>query len=124
VIQIKHFTDPVEPGDGHRMWVEPIGCCKNLAEWCSIDHVLSNIGPPKKVWEFFQKHPDEYDRFRAEYHEFLFRAPYRGALEQLACIGLRENFTLIHQGEDPCHNSATALAEFLSELQVYSPRDS
>jgi uncharacterized protein YeaO (DUF488 family) len=105
------------------MWVEPIGCCKNLAEWCSIDHVLSNIGPPKKVWDWFQKHPDGYDRFCAEYHQFLFRAPYRGALEQLACIGRRENFTLIHQGEDPCHNTATALAEFLHELEVQCPRE-
>jgi uncharacterized protein YeaO (DUF488 family) len=123
MIRIKHFMDAIEEDDGQRVWVEPIGCATNLAEWCSIHHVLSNIGPPKKVWEWFQRHPDGYERFRGEYHEFLTRAPYRNALQQLANIGTRENFTLLHQGDDPGHNTASALAEFLSSLKVYTPHE-
>ena len=123
MIRIKHFLDGVEPDDGQRVWIEPIGCCKNLAEWCAIDHVLSNIGPPKKLWNWFQNHPDGYDRFRGEYHDFLSHVPYRNALMELACIGKRENFTLVHQGDNPCQNTASALAEFLVELEAYCPRD-
>ncbi len=32
---------------------------------------------------------------------------------------MRENIALLHQSDDPAHNSATALYEFLSELEAY-----
>jgi hypothetical protein len=32
---------------------------------------------------------------------------------------MRETFTLLHQGDDPEHNSATALQEFLHELEAW-----
>jgi uncharacterized protein YeaO (DUF488 family) len=38
----------------------------------------------------------------------------------LATAALQENITLLHQGDDPNHNTATALHEYLSELQAYS----
>ena len=54
---------------------------------------------------------------------YLARGPYRDALQQLACIGRKETFTFLHQGEDPQRNTATALYEFLTELEAYCPRD-
>jgi hypothetical protein len=36
---------------------------------------------------------------------------------------MRENVTLLHQGDDCEHNTATALHEFLSELEAYCPRE-
>ena len=123
MIIVKHLLDAVEPGDGQRMWVESIGLTKDLREWCKVDHVLMHLGPPKPVWQVLESHPDAYDFFRARYHDFLAKSQYKPALQALATAGLRENFTLLHQSDDAEHNSATALREFLSELEAYSPKD-
>lgn len=124
MIYVKHLLDAVEPGDGQRMWVEPIGLTRDLREWCKVDHVLSHLGPPKGVWQILERHPDAYDFFRARYHEFLAQSQYKPALQALATAGLREHFTLVHQSDDPEHNSAAALRDFITELEAYSkPED-
>ena len=123
MIKIKHLLDAVEPDDGQRISVEPINLTRDLREWCKVDHVLCHLGPPKKLWEWFEEHPDGYDYFRAQYHDALTKSVYKPALQQLACAGIRETFTLLHQGDDPGHNSATALHEFLTELEAYCPRE-
>lgn len=123
MIRIKHFLDTPEREDGDRIWVEPIGVTKDLREMCSIQHVLSHLGPPVKLWERFDRQPEMYDEFRAKYHEQLNAGPYRTALQALASAGLKEDFTLLHQGDDPAHNSATALYEYLTDLQAYAPPD-
>jgi uncharacterized protein YeaO (DUF488 family) len=121
MIKVKSFLDDVEGDDGQRLWVEPIGVTHDLRGMCRIDHVLSHLGPPKKLWDWYEEHPDAYDYFRAEYHEHLKQGPYNEALMQLASIAQRETFTLLHQGEDAIHNSAMALYEYLSELEAYCP---
>lgn len=123
MIKIKHVLDGLEGDDGERLWIEPIGLCKDLQEMCTVDHVLPHLGPPKKLWQWFSEHPDAYDVFRAKYHETLSRGPYRPALQALALAGRNETFTLVHQGDDPSHNTATALYEFLCELEAYCPPD-
>ena len=123
MIKIKHFLDSVEKDDGQRIWVEPIGLTKDLKELCSIDHVLSHLGPNIKLWSWFEEHPEGYDYFRSQYHDQLARGPYRTALQQLAGASLRESFTLIHQADDPLHNSAMALYEFITELQAYTKQE-
>ena len=120
MIKIKHLLDTVEPNDGQRMWIEPIGLTKDLHEWCAVNHVLCNLGPPVVLWRWFQDHPDGYEYFRGKYHEYLSQNRRRKVLVHLAAAGLHEDFTLLHQGDDPAHNSATALYEFLSELQAYT----
>jgi uncharacterized protein YeaO (DUF488 family) len=123
MIKVKHFLDPVEQDDGQRIWVEPIGCAREFQEWCRIDHVLSHLGPASVLWAWFEQHPDGWEHFRAQYHEHLLRGPYREPLQRLACAALREPVTLLHQGDDPQHNSAVALHELLSELEAYCPPD-
>ncbi|MGH7176283.1 MAG: DUF488 family protein, N3 subclade [Tepidisphaeraceae bacterium] len=123
MIKVKHFAEGIEKDDGQRLWIEPISVTRDLREWCSIDHVLTHLGPPLKLWKWFERHPDAYDVFRAGYHENLSAGPYKDALTALAAAGLRENFTLIHQGDDSAHNTATALYEFITELQAYCPRE-
>ena len=121
MIKIKNLFDKVEKeDDGQRLSIEPIGLTLDLREWCAVDHVLTELGPPLELWEWFEKHPDGYDYFRGKYHEHLSRGGRRKATMHLAAAALQENFTLLHQGDDPQHNSATALYEFLSELQAYS----
>lgn len=119
MIKVKHVLEAVEQSDGQRIWVEPIGLTRDLREWCRVDHVLPHLGPPMKAWKVLEEHPDAYDFFRASYHDALKRSSYRAALQQLACASRSETFTLIHQGDDPEHNSATALHEYLSELEAY-----
>lgn len=123
MIKVKHFLDTVEKDDGVRMWVEPFGLTHDLKEWCCVEHVMPHLGPPRDVWDRFQEHPDDYEVFRGQYHECLAHSRYRAALQRLACAGLRDNFTLLHSGDDPEHNSATALREFISELEAYCPPD-
>jgi len=123
MIKAKHFLERIEADDGPRMWIEPIGLTKDLQAWRSVDHVMPHLGPPRDLWHWFAAHPDEYDVFRGRYHEWLSRSPYRHALLRLACECLGENFTLLHAGDDAEHNCATALHEFLSELEAYCPRE-
>lgn len=116
MIKIKHFMDAREADDGQRLWVEPIGLTKDLCEWCSIDEVVTHLGPPMALWEWFDRHPRGYEHFRGKYHEHLEAGPYRKALVHLARAGVNENFTLVYQGDDPGQNTATALYEYLTEL--------
>ena len=53
----------------------------------------------------------------------LASGPYKSALQQLAQAGMRENFTLLHHSDNPQQNTATALYEYLSELQAYCTPD-
>jgi uncharacterized protein YeaO (DUF488 family) len=121
MIQVKNLFDPVGSEDGERIWVEPIGLTRDLRDWCKVDHILSHLGPSMHLWEWFETHPQGYDYFRAKYHDGLSNSPYRAALVQLVTAGRRGNFTLIYQGDDPQHNTATALYEYLSELEAYAP---
>ena len=121
MIKVKHLLDAVESDDGLRMWVEPMGLTRDLREWCRIDHVMPHLGPPRDVWDWFENHPDGYEVFRGQYHECLAHSHYRPALQKLACASLRENFTLVHGECDEEHNCATALREFINELEAYCP---
>ena len=121
MIKIKHLMEQVESDDGKRIWVEPGGLTRDLVEWCNVDYVMSHLGPPPALWEWFERHPDGYEYFRGKYHQILGDGPYRLALRHLASAAINENFTLLHQGDDPQHNTATALYEFLSDLSAYTP---
>ena len=121
MVKIKQLFDAVEPDDGERLWVEPIGLTADLREWCNVNYLLMHLAPPMAIWRWYQNHPNGYDYFRSKYHEFLARGRRRETLQQLAAAAMVEDFTLVHQGDDPEHNSATALYEFLTELQAYTP---
>ena len=123
MIKIKHLCDTVESDDGQRIWVEPIGLTRDLREWCSVNRILTGLGPPIVIWRWFESHPEGYEYFRGKYHEYLGRSRRRMVLMRLAAAGLKENFTLVHQGDDPRQNSATALHEYLTELQAYCQPD-
>jgi uncharacterized protein YeaO (DUF488 family) len=116
---IKHFLDACEPGDGQRIWIEPIPLTADLREWCKVDHLACALGPPLSVWRWFQQHPDGYEYFRCVYHEYLERSAMNPALAQLAAAASCSDLTLLHQGDDPAQNTATALYEYLTNLSAY-----
>src|SRR5690242_19128560 len=84
MIKIKHVMDAVETDDGQRIWVESYGLTRDLQQWCGVTHVLSHLGPPAALRDWFDEHcngcGDGYDFFRARYHEFLGKGPYKAAL--------------------------------------------
>ena len=79
MITIKHFMDKVEPEDGNRIWVEPIGLTCDLKKWCHVNHTLCHVAPPRELWDWFMEHPDGYTYFRGRYHEWLNKSSYRPA---------------------------------------------
>lgn len=121
MFKIKHLLDSVEADDGTRLWVEPIGLTRDLRQWASVDCLATHLGPPMGLWQWFQEHPDGYEYFRAMYHENLGAGPHRTALQELCSAAQARNITLLHQGDNPTRNTATALYEFLSELSSYCP---
>lgn len=123
MMKVKHLMDAAEADDGQRLWVEAVGLTKDLRNWCKVHHVLPHLGPSAQLADWFDEHPDSYDDFRGQYHEALGKSPYKGALVKLAQTAAKENFTLLHTGDDPQHNAATALYEFLSELGAWTPRE-
>lgn len=123
MIKLKHFLEAAEPDDGQRIWAEPLGLTRDLREWCHVDLMMSHLGPPRELWDWFNEHPDGYDFFRGRYHENLKQSSYGDTLYNLACTAVREDITLLYDGEDPEHNTATALYEFISELEAYCPRE-
>jgi uncharacterized protein YeaO (DUF488 family) len=122
MIKVKHLMDGVEDDDGKRFWVEGVGLTRDLREWCRVDQVLAHIGPPADLNEWFEQHPGGYEHYRGQYHQRLSNSPYKPALQKLAQAAVKENFTLLHSGDDADHNAATALHEFLSELGAWSPQ--
>ena len=124
MIKIKHFLDPVEVDDGARIWVEPWGLTADFRQWCQVNHLMCHLAPPRELCDWFENHPDGYEYFRAQYHEWLAKSSFKPALQQLAWTATRETLTLLHQGDDVELNSAMALYEFLAELEAYCPPDS
>ena len=120
MIKVKHLMDAVEGDDGQRMWVEAVGLTTDMKAWCQVDHILPHLGPSPDLAAWFEQHPDGYEHFRGKYHESLATSKYRQALVNLAQASSRENYTLLHAGDDPQHNAATALYEYLSELGAWS----
>lgn len=116
MIRVKHFMTEPSIDDGQRLWVETIGLTRDLQEMCDVHHVLTHLGPPMKLWLWYEAHPDGWDHFRAKYREHLARGPYVDALKELASAAMNEEFTFLHQNDDPHRNGAMALAEFITEL--------
>jgi uncharacterized protein YeaO (DUF488 family) len=123
MIKVKQVLDDLEKDDGLRVWVEPIGCTRDLQELCRIDRVESRLGPSVHLWRWFEQHPGAYDYFRAQYHELLHNGPHRAALEDLIRASRVGTVTLLHQSDNPVHNTAMALYEFLCELEAYIKPD-
>ena len=121
MIKTKHFLDQVEEDDGLRIWVEPFGLTRDLCKWCDVGMIFPDIGPPRPLWNWFDQHPDGYEYFRGMYHDYLASGRFKALLERIVRNSERMNITLLHQSEDECQNTATALYEFLDELRAYEP---
>jgi len=119
MIKVKNIFEAVEEDDGVRLWVEPIGLTKDLQEWCQVEHLMPHLAPDPRLTAWFEEHPDGYDYFRGMYHTSLSRSAFLPSLKDLAAAAKDGTITLLHQGDDPAHNTGVALYEFLSEIQAF-----
>lgn len=117
MIKVKSIFDPVEADDGVRIWVEPIGLTRDLRQWCDVDYVLPQLGPPLRVWNDLREHPDHYGYFAAKYRAFLSQTACRATIAQLATLAGSRQVTLLHDGIESKHNSAAVLFDFISAWQ-------
>ena len=122
MIRVKSIFDTVEADDGVRIWVEPIGLTRDLQQWCEVDYMLPQLGPPLSIWNELHAHPDHFESFIAKYETFLVQEPRRAAFARLAMFSAARQVTLLHAGDDPHLNSAMALYEFLSAWQERADR--
>jgi uncharacterized protein YeaO (DUF488 family) len=120
MIRVKSLFDPVDSTDGIRLYVEPGGLTRDLVDWCKVDHLLFNAAPPRKLVDWFEKHPRQYDVFRGQYHQWLNKSKFLNAIDELAAAAKEETYTLLHTGDDAGQNTATALADFLSDRQGWT----
>lgn len=118
MIKIKHVMEPVSEDDGARLWVEPLGLTRDFQEWCQVDALLTQLGPPPLLWNWHQAHGDAkgHEVFSGAYRAYLLAMPHQSVLRELARVGSRSTFTLLHQGADPDHNTAKVLQEMLEQL--------
>jgi len=123
MLKVKHFLDQVEEDDGYRMWVEPFGLTRDLQEMCRVTYCMNHLAPPMDLWEWFEQHPNGYEYFREKYHEYLDSRVYGPAIYSLATAASDMALTLLHQEDNPEQNTATALAEYLSELAEWRYRE-
>ncbi|MGC4033919.1 MAG: DUF488 family protein [Tepidisphaeraceae bacterium] len=120
MFKVKNVFDAIEADDGLRLWVEPIGLTRDLTDWCQVHDAKAGLAPDRLLAAWFDRHPDGYDFFRGRYHESLRAGPHMTELRDLAVLGQRENVTLLHQSANANENAASALHEFLTELQAYA----
>lgn len=118
MIKIKHVMEPVGVDDGARLWVEPVGLTREFQEWCQVDALLTQLGPPPLLWNWHQQHADPkgHEIFSGAYRAYLAAIPHQSVLRELARVGSRSTFTLLYQGPDSEHNTAKVLQELLEQL--------
>jgi uncharacterized protein YeaO (DUF488 family) len=121
MITIKHFLETPEVEDGMRLWVEPFGVTRDLCDWCRIGVVLSEIGPPPLLWDWFDLNPSGYESFRKIYHAYLSQPLFASLLQKILDLSERVNVTLLHQSTAASENTAAALCEFLLLRKAEEP---
>jgi uncharacterized protein YeaO (DUF488 family) len=118
MIYVKHFMDSVSPGEGPRLWVEPLGLTLDLLEWCRIDLLMRDFAPNRILWEWYYERPGtgRYQVFSQAYRKWLLEGPCRASLQALAQLARNGDITLLHQCTDSTRNSGTVLRDAMEEL--------
>jgi uncharacterized protein YeaO (DUF488 family) len=112
MIKIKRVYDAVDQEDGIRFLVDrlwPRGIAK---ESLKADFWLKNVAPSTELRQWFAHDPAKWGEFRRKYFAELKASPrwWKPIIE-----AEREGaVTLLYSANDPAHNNAVALREFLS----------
>ena len=119
MIAVRHFMESFRRDDGPRQWVE-IGLTADLQEWCNVDLLVCEFGPPRILWEWYDERPGagRCQVLSRAYRRWLLRGPHHPSLEALAQLAADGKLTLLHQCADAKHNTATVLRDVMEELAV------
>ncbi|BBA34052.1 uncharacterized protein sS8_2100 [Methylocaldum marinum] len=112
MVYVKRVYETADPGDGERFLVErlwPRGIAKKelvMTAW------IKEAAPSSELRRWFGHDPARWDEFRRRYFAELDRRPQ--VLQPILEAARRGSITLLYSARDTEHNSAVALAEYLS----------
>ncbi|GKV67510.1 hypothetical protein NCCP2716_00080 [Sporosarcina sp. NCCP-2716] len=120
-VHIKRAYEAAEKSDGMRVLVDrvwPRGVSKEDAE---IDEWLKEVGPSKKLRQWFDHDPDKFEEFKRKYKEELENnEEQNAALEQLKkwTKERKKDLTLVFGAKEETYNQAAVLKEILDRQHV------
>jgi uncharacterized protein YeaO (DUF488 family) len=111
-IRVKRIYKPPEPADGHRLLVDrlwPRGVSKKSA---SFDAWMKEVAPSSELRRWFGHDVLRWQEFKRRYAVEL--DSRRDLVAEILSLGRERPVTLLYSAQDPDHNQAVALAEYLT----------
>jgi uncharacterized protein YeaO (DUF488 family) len=115
-IRTKHLTDPAEPTDGRRHFVErhwPTGFSQESAK---IDRWLQRLAPSDALRAWEEREEAKFDEFSLKFRMELIGADEE--LDQLIAEAEHGPVTLVHTATDSARSHAAVLAAMLRERRA------
>lgn len=119
MFRLKNAAEQPEAVDGTRILVEPIRSkTTNPSPTLSIDISLQALAPSPALRNKLNPNPDSltWDEFQHQYRVELARNTR--ATQTVLNAARRGTVTLVYTSEDPQHNSATVLKEYLERILI------
>ncbi len=118
MFRLKNATEQAEAVDGTRILVEPIRSKTTSNPTLHIDISLQALAPSPALRNKLKPNPDSlaWDEFQHQYRVELARNTR--ATQAVLNAARRGNVTLVYTSEDPQHNSATVLKEYLERVLI------
>ena len=114
LIKTKSIYEGPEESDGRRVYVErlwPRGLTRDEAR---VDDWLREIAPNEGMLAWFSGKPERWDEFEEDFFDDL-----NGRAEQISQlfdIAMEGPVTLLYDYDDPKHNSAVAVRDYLEKM--------
>ncbi|CAI8824299.1 DUF488 domain-containing protein [Methylocaldum szegediense] len=113
MVFVKRVYEPLASGDGERYLVERLWPRGITKEALMITAWIKEAAPSTELRRWFGHEPSKWNEFRQRYFSELDRKPE--VIRPLLEAATRGNITLLYSARDTEHNSAIALAEYLSK---------
>ncbi|MDE5821845.1 MAG: DUF488 family protein [Paramuribaculum sp.] len=111
-ISLKRAYDPMDAGDGFRVYVDRLWPRGLSHETFHYDLWDKDIAPSAELREWFHHHPDaNWDEFEQRYKKELINSPALTAFK--AIVDNKPKVTLLYSSHDTVHNNAQVLRDLL-----------
>jgi uncharacterized protein YeaO (DUF488 family) len=116
MLRTKRVYERPDSDDGYRVLVDrswPRGLTKEKA---NVDEWLREAGPSDDLRRWFHNNPEKWEEFKASY---IGELRTKGTLlNKIATRSDKARVTLLYSYNDPVHNQAVVLKEFLDEMKT------
>jgi uncharacterized protein YeaO (DUF488 family) len=113
MVFVKRVYETPSPSDGERFLVERLWPRGITKEALAVTAWIKEAAPSSELRRWFGHDPSKWDEFRLRYFAELDRKPE--VVRPLLEAATRGKITLLYSARDTKHNSAIALAEYLSK---------